>query len=168
MNKTSTTSSRTMPRAGQPAPTSRPLIPAPSDRNGRRRPGPRVSASPPALRCRTCGATHASRIYTLMSAQPQCPACQLDRLEAEARAAGLTHLHRDPDERHYSTYRADCGHRLRRQHEIIRRVGAEATRLRCETCHAAREADETRARGWRLRAGLGGGDPAGGAGHQRP
>lgn len=113
-----------------------------------------------ALRCRTCGATHASRIYTLMSAQPQCPACQLARLEAEARAAGLTHLHRDPDERHYSTYRAACGHRLRRQHEIVRRVGAEATGLRCETCHAAREADEARARNWRLMGPDPEGDPS--------
>lgn len=103
-----------------------------------------------ALRCQSCGASHASRIYTLMSARPQCPACQLARLEAEALAAGLTHLQRDPDHRHYSHYRASCGHVIRRQHEIVRRVASDATGLRCETCHAAREASEARARGWIL------------------
>ena len=103
-----------------------------------------------ALCCQSCGETHASRIYTLTTAQPQCPACQLMRLEAEARAADLTHLRRDPDHRHYSHYRADCGHIIRRQHEIIRRVASDATGLRCETCHATREAREAQARGWEL------------------
>ena len=103
-----------------------------------------------ALRCHACGHVHVSRIFTLMSAQPQCPACMLARLERDADAAGLTHLRRDPEHRHYSFYRAPCGHEVRRQHEIIRRVAAGATDLRCETCHAATEAREARKRGWML------------------
>ena len=103
-----------------------------------------------ALRCHVCGHVHVSRIYTLMSASPQCPACLLGRLERDARAAGLTHLRRDPANRHYSIYRAACGHQLRRQHEIIRRVAAGTTDLRCESCHAVSETQEARRRGWML------------------
>lgn len=103
-----------------------------------------------ALRCHDCGHVDTSRIFTLMSAQPQCPACMLQRLKRDAEAAGLVHLHRDPQHRHYSHYRAACGHTVRRQHEIIRRVAAGITDLRCETCHAATEASEARKRGWML------------------
>lgn len=103
-----------------------------------------------ALRCHSCGHVHASRIFNLMSAEPQCPACMLARLKRDAEAAGLVHLHRDPEHRHYSFYRAACGHTVRRQHEIIRRVAAGITDLRCETCHAATEASEARKRGWML------------------
>lgn len=103
-----------------------------------------------ALRCHECGHVHASRIYTVMSVQPQCPACMLARLQRDAEAAGVTHLRRDPEHRHYSIYRASCGHALRRQHEIIRRVAAGSTDLRCETCHAATEVREARRRGWML------------------
>lgn len=103
-----------------------------------------------ALRCHSCGHSHASRIYTLTQAQPQCPACLLARLEAEAEAAGLIHLGRDPGARHYSRYRADCGHVIRRQHEMIRRMAAGETGFRCETCHAALERAEARRRGWIL------------------
>lgn len=113
-----------------------------------------------ALRCHACGQVHASRIYTLMSARPQCPACMIARLDAEADAAGLVHLQRDPENRHYSVYRAACGHHLRRQHEIIRRVTQGATELRCETCHAATEEEEARARGWRLVGSDPEGDPS--------
>lgn len=102
------------------------------------------------LSCDVCGHVQASRIYTLMSAQPQCPACMIARLEQDAAAAGLAHLGRDANSRHYSHYRAPCGHTLRRQHEIVRRTAAGATGLRCETCHAASEASEAQARGWEL------------------
>ncbi len=103
-----------------------------------------------ALRCRECGHVHASRIFTVISAQPLCPACMLARLQRDAEAAGVTHLRRDPEHRQYSFYRASCGHDVRRQHEIIRRVAAGVTDLRCETCHAATEAREARKRGWML------------------
>lgn len=103
-----------------------------------------------ALQCDVCGHVHEARIYTLMSAQPQCPACMIARLEQDAAAAGLAHLRRDAHGRHYSHYRAPCGHSLRRQHEIVRRMAAGSTGLRCETCHAATEASEAEARGWTL------------------
>lgn len=103
-----------------------------------------------ALRCHACGHHHASRIYTLMSARPQCPSCLLKRLERDARAAGLTHLRRDPAHRHYSIYRASCGHMVRRQHEMVKRIATGSTNLRCETCHAATETQEARRRGWML------------------
>ncbi|RGP35200.1 GIY-YIG nuclease family protein [Pseudotabrizicola alkalilacus] len=103
-----------------------------------------------ALRCDVCGHVYEARIYTLMSAQPQCPACMIARLNQDATAAGLAHLGRDTDSRHYSHYRAPCGHSLRRQHEIVRRMAAGSTGLRCETCHAATEASEAQARGWEL------------------
>lgn len=103
-----------------------------------------------ALQCDVCGHVHEARIYTLMSAQPQCPACMIARLEQDATAAGLAHLGRDANSRHYSHYRAPCGHSLRRQHEIVRRMAAGSTGLRCETCHAATEASEAEERGWTL------------------
>lgn len=102
------------------------------------------------LRCEVCGHVHEARIYTLMSAQPQCPACMIARLDQDATAAGLAHLGRDAHSRHYSHYRAPCGHTLRRQHEIVRRTAAGSTGLRCETCHAATEASEAEMRGWKL------------------
>lgn len=103
-----------------------------------------------ALRCHACGHHHSSRIYTLMTTQPQCPACLLGRLERDAHAAGLTHLRRDPAHRHYSLYRATCGHMVRRQHEMVKRIATGSTDLRCETCHAATETQEARRRGWML------------------
>lgn len=103
-----------------------------------------------ALRCHACSHVHESRIYTLMSAQPQCPACMIARLQEDADAAGLTHIDRDPGHRHYSLYAAPCGHTLRRQHEIIRRAASGSTDLRCDVCHAARAAKEASDRGWML------------------
>lgn len=103
-----------------------------------------------ALSCDVCGHVHASRIYTLMSAQPHCPACMIARLDQDATVASLTHLERDANNRHYSHYRAPYGHTLRRQHEIVRRMAAGTTGLRCETCHAASLVSEAQARGWEL------------------
>ena len=112
-----------------------------------------------ALQCDVCGHVHGARIYTLMSAQPQCPACMIARLDQDAAAAGLAHLGRDAHSRHYSHYRAPCGHSLRRQHEIVRRMAAGSTGLRCETCHAATEASEAEKRGWKLLGSDPQGDP---------
>ncbi|RJL15844.1 GIY-YIG nuclease family protein [Paracoccus siganidrum] len=113
-----------------------------------------------ALRCRSCGHVHASRIFNLMSAEPQCPACMLQRLERDAESAGLVHLQRDPEHRHYSFYRAACGHEVRRQHEMVKRILAGKVALRCETCHAATEASEARKRGWMLLGPDPEGDPS--------
>ncbi|SFY44323.1 hypothetical protein SAMN04244548_04931 [Paracoccus pantotrophus] len=102
------------------------------------------------LRCHACGHVHTSRIFTLMSAEPQCPQCKSAQRESHAGAAGLVHLRRDPEDRHYSVYRAGCGHEIRRQHEMVKRILAGKVALRCETCHAATEASEARRRGWVL------------------
>lgn len=103
-----------------------------------------------ALRCHSCGHVHVSRIFTLMSAQPLCPACIETGWRRDAVAAGLIHLRRDPGHRHYSIYRASCGHEIRRQHEMIKRIASGAVSLRCETCHDQRERQEARNCGWRL------------------
>ena len=103
-----------------------------------------------ALRCHACGHVHISYVYTLTSAQPQCPECKAAQRESNAEAARLVHLRRDADDRHYSFYRASCGHEVRRQHEMVSRIMAGTVALRCETCHAATDAAKARKRGWRL------------------
>lgn len=102
-----------------------------------------------AIRCNECAETSVTKIYTLMTAKPLCPSCLDAGRRNDATAAGLTYLGRDPAHRHYGFYRAACGHKLRRQTEIIKRVAAGDTGLRCETCHAATEANEV-AEGWQL------------------
>ena len=103
-----------------------------------------------ALRCKICGALSKTRLYTVMTAQPLCPACIEEDWRDAARSAGLTFLRRDPEHRHYAYYRAPCGHEVRRQLEMVRRMAAGATGIRCEECHAAVEATEAAQRGWRL------------------
>lgn len=103
-----------------------------------------------ALRCHKCGDLVCKRLYSLMSHQPECDSCIEDAWRAEAKAAGLTFLRRDPDHRHYAFYRAACGHEIRRQFELVGRVARGETGTRCETCHAAREQEEAAARGWKL------------------
>jgi len=103
-----------------------------------------------ALRCRHCGATQKVRLFTLMSAQPLCQSCLLADWRKDAAAAGLTFLRRDPTHRHYAFYLSPCGHEVRRQFELVRRIGAGVTGFRCETCHAATETGEAEVRGWRL------------------
>ena len=115
-----------------------------------------------ALRCRVCGAVHKSKVFTLMSAQPQCPACLEQEWRRDAEAAGLVYLTRDPSDRHYCSYRASCGHEVRRQIGLVKRIAAGDTGLRCETCHAATEAAEATDRGWTLL----GPDPMGNANYR--
>lgn len=103
-----------------------------------------------ALQCRSCGGLSAARIFVVMTARPLCRTCIDNRRADEARAAGLTLLHRDPTDRHYRHYRAPCGHELRRQTALVSRAAAGTTGFRCETCQAAREQAEALARGWVL------------------
>lgn len=102
------------------------------------------------LRCAACGKAHDCKIFTLRTARPQCPHCQLKRLECDAQSAGLIHLRRDPTDRQYSYYRAPCGHEVRRQHGFVIRVADGQAGLRCETCQAETETTEARERGWKL------------------
>lgn len=103
-----------------------------------------------ALRCRLCGAVIKVRLFTLMSAQPLCPACVQVGWISTAKVAGLTYLGRCPEDRHYALYEAPCGHRLRRQFEIVERVAAGETGVRCDICHKENEQDEAIEQGWRL------------------
>ncbi|UWQ41614.1 GIY-YIG nuclease family protein [Leisingera aquaemixtae] len=102
------------------------------------------------LRCRTCGATHVSKLFVLMNNRPECPHCIEARWRGHAKAAGLQWAGRDPENRHYGLYIADCGHRLRRQLELVKRAAAGICDVRCETCHTRKEQAEAEAQGWEL------------------
>ncbi|MCL3881914.1 GIY-YIG nuclease family protein [Marivita sp. GX14005] len=103
-----------------------------------------------ALRCSQCGALIRVRIYTLMSAHPLCPACVQAGWITTAQAAGLTYLGRCSEDRHYAIYRAQCGHLVRRQFELVERSAAGKTRIRCEVCHNDYEKQEAAKEGWTL------------------
>ena len=104
-----------------------------------------------ALECQICRELNLAYAYTLKVCQPECKGCQFERRQEEAQSVGLAYLGRDPDDPHYGRYRmAECGHEIRRQFELIKRVVEGTTGLRCEVCHRAREEAEARARGWRL------------------
>ncbi len=104
-----------------------------------------------ALKCRICRELNLAKAYTLKKCQPVCKGCQFNERQEEAQSVGLAYLGRDPDDPHYGRYRVtECGHEIRRQFELIKRVVEGTTGLRCEVCHRAREEDEARARGWRL------------------
>lgn len=111
------------------------------------------------LACQTCGRTHASKIFVLMNSQPQCPHCIQDRWQADAAAAGFQWAGRDPEDRHYGFYIADCGHRLRRQFEMVKRAAEGVCGLRCEACHSRKEQAEAEAQGWELAGPDPDGDP---------
>lgn len=102
------------------------------------------------LECSTCGGLHVSKRFVLMNNRPLCPHCLGDNLKADAEAAGLLWADRCDDDRHYSFYIAPCGHRLRRQHELVKRAAAGDVGPRCETCHDKKENEEAEARGWQL------------------
>ena len=104
-----------------------------------------------ALECQVCGSLNLARAFTVKQCQPVCKGCQFRKRQEEAQSIGLVYLGRDPDDPHYGRYRVTtCGHEIRRQIEIIERVAAGETGLRCEVCHRAREEEEARVRGWRL------------------
>ena len=103
-----------------------------------------------ALECGLCGTLNLARAFVLRKCQPVCKGCQFERRQAEAQSVGLAYLDRDPDDPHYGRYRASCGHEIRRQFELLKRVVDGTTGVRCEVCHRAREEEEARARGWRL------------------
>ena len=104
-----------------------------------------------ALECRTCETLNLARAFTVLNNRPVCKGCQFSRRQEEAHGVGLVYLGRDPDDPHYGRYRVtECGHEIRRQFELIKRVAAGETGVRCEICHRAREEEEARARGWRL------------------
>lgn len=102
------------------------------------------------LRCRNCGATHMSKVLVVMNNRPICPHCIEHRWQADAKAAGLKWAGRDPKSRHHGFYIADCGHRLRRQFELVKRAAEGICDLRCEFCHSRKEQEEAAAQRWEL------------------
>ena len=104
-----------------------------------------------ALECETCETLNLAHAFTLRKCRPVCTGCQFARRQEEAHGAGLVYLGRDPDDPHYGRYRVtECGHEIHRQFELVKRVAAGETGVRCEVCHLAREEEEARVRGWRL------------------
>lgn len=103
-----------------------------------------------ALRCHLCGELIQARLFTLMSAQPLCSACIKTGWITTAQAAGLKFVDQCPKDRHYAQYDAPCGHTLRRQLELAKRVAAGETGVRCEVRHHTAEQAEADARGWSL------------------
>lgn len=103
-----------------------------------------------ALRCDRCGCVSLSRVYTLRTAQPLCPACLTTDRSSAAEAAGAVFLRRDPADTRYAVYGLPCGHEVRRQFGLIARAAAGETGIRCEACHAGALEAEAAARGWSL------------------
>ncbi|WP_028095528.1 hypothetical protein [Pseudodonghicola xiamenensis] len=103
-----------------------------------------------ALKCHRCGALTAQKLYTMRKAQPACAACQHTSIETNARIAGLSFLGYDPEKRHRGLFRAPCGHEVVRQFGLVQRIVEGRCRLRCETCHSAKEQEEATVRGWKL------------------
>ncbi|WP_299416224.1 GIY-YIG nuclease family protein [uncultured Sulfitobacter sp.] len=112
-----------------------------------------------ALQCKLCGGISKVRHYTLTSANPLCSHCIEQVWQVDAVAAGLEFIKRDPARRNYAFYRMPCGHEISRQFELIKRVAAGETGLRCETCRAAMEVSEAAALGWDLIGPDSEGDP---------
>ena len=104
-----------------------------------------------ALECRICRELNLAKAFTLRKCRPVCKGCQFNERQEEAQSVGLAYLGRDADDPHYGRYHVtECGHEIRRQCALIKRVVEGTTGLRCEVCHRAREEEEARARGWRL------------------
>lgn len=101
-----------------------------------------------ALECEACGSHTAVKVFALRDAAVRCGGCAARARAQNAQGAGLAFLRRDPGSRHYGYFRAPCGHTVRRQFELIRRVRNGKTGLRCAVCRVAREQDEARAHGW--------------------
>lgn len=114
------------------------------------------------LACPVCGKPSKHKLSALRVCQPRCPHCLEAQWHSEAEVAGQVLLRRDPDDHRYSLYRAPCGHEIRRQVGRMRKMAADRTGFRCQICHAAREAAEAEARGWRLL----GPDPEGNANYR--
>lgn len=110
-----------------------------------------------ALRCHTCSALTAQKLFTLRTAQPACAGCRHRTIVAMALRADLEFQGHDPDYHKIGIYRAVCGHTVRRQFGQIKRIANGHCKLRCENCHSGKEAEEAADRGWQLL----GSDPAG-------
>lgn len=100
------------------------------------------------LECLRCGSLTAHKLYTLRTARPRCGGCTGERHQSLVEQAQLEFLYRDTQAHRYAYYRAKCGHRLRRQFELIHRVALGLTDVRCEICLQSREEAEAKKQGW--------------------
>lgn len=102
------------------------------------------------LTCQTCGLAHEKRHSVILGSTPICPHCIRTRWRSDAAAASLEWLGRDPQHKKRGLYRADCGHVVARQFELVKRIAAGDCDLRCETCQRHKEEAEARIAGWEL------------------
>lgn len=102
-----------------------------------------------ALRHEACGGMMAAKLFTLRDATPTCPHCQDLQRRDLCRAAGVTWLGRGRNP-HYLRIRLACGHETERQAEMLNRVRAGRTAIRCDDCLQARLWAEAAARDWVL------------------
>jgi len=109
------------------------------------------------LRCHACGDLTVQKIFTLRTAQLACASCRHRAILAMAHKAGVEFRGYDPDDHKIGIYRVPCGHTVRRQFGQIGRIANGHCKLRCETCHSGKEAEEAADRGWQLLRG----DPEG-------
>lgn len=100
------------------------------------------------LRCQACSGEMVSKLFVVTNSRPLCPHCLAARRSATATAAGVTFLGQDPDHSIYGFFRAECGHVLRRQFELIDRAARGETALRCGICLIQREEAEAQRYGW--------------------
>lgn len=103
-----------------------------------------------ALRCHECGGLNRVKAFTLRSARPNCQVCQDLRWHTLAADAGARFVRRCPHEHRYVWLRLPCGHEIRRQIGLVRRVARGEIAFRCNTCHSTREKREARERDWDL------------------
>ncbi|OCX66883.1 hypothetical protein BFP70_04115 [Thioclava sp. SK-1] len=102
------------------------------------------------LRCHSCGELTGHKLFTLRTARLACAACRHRTIVATAHEAGLEFLGYDPDYHKIGIYHAVCGHTALRQFGQIERIASGQCKLRCESCHSGKEADEAADRGWQL------------------
>ena len=102
------------------------------------------------LRCDVCSGLTRTKLFVLMNNQLICAPCLAAKQAATAKAAGVTLLQRDPADRHYAYYSANCGHKLRRQFAKIEQVAQGGKALRCAVCLHDKHAAEAGAQGWTL------------------
>ena len=103
-----------------------------------------------AIRCHACDTLSVCKVFVLRSGHPACPECLEAGWRAKAAAAGLRYLGRDPAGGPYLRLGLPCGHEASRQLELLDRAARGLSGIRCEICHAEREAEEARAIGWTL------------------
>lgn len=101
-----------------------------------------------ALKCHKCGEHTLVKVFNLRTAQPQCHPCRDAGLSRLAQKAGTTMIRRCPKNTQYLWLQLPCGHKARRQTEMVARVARGEVKFLCKTCLMEREVDEARERGW--------------------